>query len=122
MIRIVYDPDPRAGAVLARDDRGRWLWEAASLLPRPGDQYLAVLGDGGRVSGTWDARRRQFYSNGTVVRGQRRGVATALWRHLIATFAPIRVVMDVVTDAGWAMAASLRRQHPDVRWSVSDMR
>lgn len=121
-LRIVYDPDPRAGSLLFRDTKSRWIWQAHSYAPLEGDRYLAVLHPNGRLSGSWTAATGTYYAYGTLVRGQRAGIGTLLWCHLIAAVSPKRVSVDTVTDGGHALIARMRRAFPAISWSVSDMR
>lgn len=122
-MKIVYAPDPRAGATLYRTtDTGRWIWCADGTRPSATDRLVAVVDGRSRVSGLWDESSRHYYSRGTLVHGQRRGTATRLWSYLILTLAPVAVSVDVITDAGLALMARLRRRSPAIRWSISDMR
>lgn len=124
-MKLVRGTDARAGAMLYRDwkdgKRLRWAWDR-SLSALHTCEPVAVVHPQGRLSGLWYPSAFRFYSRGTLVRGQRRGLGKSLWRYLLTSLGPREVSATIASDAGAALLKSLSSEFSNIRWFLDDDR
>ena len=88
--------------------------------------YIAIKDD--QIIGVLMVRARKYrnlvtvWSCGTSVRPaySRRGVGKSLWKQMIKDKEPTTIRVEVISDRGWSLIASIKDKYPNIKWIVTN--